>query len=165
MKNVRRRDIDDFSDYSVTEDGLVINNNSGRILRPSPDRCGYMTVHLNKNGRGYPKRVHRLVAEAFLNPPNDKAVQVNHKNGNKADNRLCNLEFVTPSENMYHSYANGLNHWEGYNERPVRIAETGEVFKSQAECARAIGGSQPNINACLAGRRCTHLGYHFEYAD
>lgn len=65
---------------------------------------------------------------------------------------------------MYHAYANGLNHWVGYNERPVKILETGKIYKSQAECAREIGGSQPNINACLMGRRRSHLGYHFEYA-
>lgn len=159
----RRVEIYDFSNYDVSENGYVINNKTGRILSASPDRCGYMTVHLSKNGRGYTKRVHRLVAEAFLEQPSEDAWQVNHINGDKRDNRRINLEYVTPSDNMYHSYANCLNHWEGYNERPVRIIETGEVFKSQAECARAIGGSQPNINACLVGRRNTHLGYHYEY--
>lgn len=154
-----------FNNYYASENGYIMNRNTGRILATYPDRSGYMTVRLSKDNRMYTKRVHRLVAETFLEPPDEEAWQVNHINGDKRDNRLCNLEYVTPSDNMYHAYANGLNHWEGYNERPVRIVETGEVFKSQAECARAIGGSQPNINACLVGRRHKHLGLHFEYAD
>ena len=104
-----------------------------------------MTVHLYENGKWYTKRIHRLVTEAFLDRPNSESWQVNHINGDKRDNRLVNLEYVTPSENMRHAYANGLNHWVGYNERPVRIRETGEVFRSQAECARHINGSQSVI--------------------
>lgn len=160
-----RRDIEGFPKYCVTEDSDIINKQTGRALAPYPDRCGYMTVHLFKDGRGYPKRVHRLVAEAFLEQPSLDANCVNHINGDKSDNRISNLEFVTRSANMYHAYSNGLNHWEGYNETPIRVVETGEVYKSQAECARAIGGSQPNINACLSGRRRSHMGYHFEYVD
>lgn len=149
----------------MSDEGYIINQRTGKIVHASPDSCGYMTVHLYKDGKWYTKRLHRLVIDTFSTPPNDASWQVNHINGNKRDNRLINLEYVTPSENMYHAYANGLNHWVGYNERPVRIIETGEVFKSQAECARAIGGSQANINACLSGRRTKHLGYRYEYAD
>lgn len=165
MTKDQRRTICNFDNYCVSEDGYVINKITGRILKASPDRYGYMTVHIYRDGKSYPKRVHKLVADAFLIPPSNDVWQVNHINGDKRDNRLCNLEYVTPNDNMYHAYANRLNHWVGYNERPVRIVETGEVFKSQAECARIIGGSQPNINACLVGRRLSHLGYHFEYAD
>lgn len=165
MKNERILAVHGFPDYSVSDAGYVMNTRTGRVLKSSPDNYGYITVHLCKDEQWYTKRVHRLVAETFLEQPNEESWQVNHINGNKRDNRLSNLEYVTPSENMYHAYAHGMNHWVGYNERPVRIVETGEVFKSQAECARAIGGSQPNINACLVGRRNKHLGYHYEYAD
>lgn len=165
MKNENFLNVNGFLDYIVSDEGYIINQRTGKIVHASPDSCGYMTVHLYKDGKWYTKRLHRLVIDTFSTPPNDASWQVNHINGNKRDNRLINLEYVTPSENMYHAYANGLNHWVGYNERPVRIIETGEVFKYQAECARAIGGSQANINACLAGRRTKHLGYRYEYAD
>lgn len=161
----RIQTINDFPNYDISSDGYIVNKHTNRIIKSSPDRCGYSTVHLYRDGKWYTKRVHRLVAETFSECPNDESWQVNHINGDKRDNRLDNLEYVTPSENMYHAYANGLNHWVGYNERPVRIIETGEVFRSQAECARAIKGSQSNINACLMGRRNKHLGYHYEYAD
>lgn len=165
MSEKRRRDIPYTVNYSVDEDGQVMNKRTGRILKPRIDRCGYAQVALHENGKRYDQMVHRLVADAFLEQPNEKSWQVNHKNGNKQDNRLRNLEYVTPSYNMKHAYKNGLNHWKGYNESPVRIVETGEIFKSQAECARAIGGSQPNINACLQARRHTHMGYHYEYVN
>lgn len=165
MYEERRRDIRDFSNYCVSEAGYVQNKKTGRILKVSPDSHGYMCVGLSKNGKTHTKLLHKLVGEAFLVQPSKEAWQIDHKNGDKRDCSLKNLEYVTPSENMKRAYANGLNHWEGYNERPVRIVETGEVFKSQAECARAIGGNQANINACLAGRRNKHKGYHYEYAD
>lgn len=165
MKKERLKTIEDFDDYSVSEDGYVMNRHTGRFLKASPDRCGYMTIHLCRNGKMYTKRVHKIVADTFLDRPSSEAWQVNHKNGDKRDNRLDNLEFVSPGDNMKHAYANGLNHWEGYNETPIRVLETGQVYKSQAECARAIGGSQPNINACLTGRRNKHLGLHFEYVE
>lgn len=161
----RRRVIDGFENYYAHDEGYISNRKTGRILIAHPDSSGYMTVRLYENGVGYTRRVHRLIAETFLRQPSVTMWQVNHINGDKRDNRIENLEFVTASDNMKHSYENGLNHWEGYNETPVRILETGQVFRSQAECARAIEGYQANINACLMGRRYTHMGYHFEYAD
>lgn len=165
MRRERSRTVKGFPDYYASENGYVVNKHKDRVIHSSPDKHGYMTIHLCNDGIWYTKLLHRVVAETFLGQPNSDAWQVNHINGDKSDNRLSNLEFVTPSENMYHAYANGLNHWEGYNESPVRIIETGEVYKSQAECARAIRGSQSNINACLKGRRSKHLGYHYEYVD
>lgn len=163
--NDERRPIEGYDNYCASSAGYIVNKKTGRVLKANPDSHGYMSVGLSKNGKGCTKRVHKLIADAFLIQPSDEEWQVNHINGDKTDNRLSNLEFATPSGNMYHAYTNGLNHWEGYNERPVRITETGVVYKSQAECARAIGGSQPNINACLTGRRRSHLGFHYEYAD
>ena len=103
--------------------------------------------------------VHRMVAETWLDNPNHYT-EVNHINGNKDDNRVENLEWVTPSQNHRHAWRTGLNKGR---RTPVRIVETGEVFESIAECARRIGGSSGQISECLAGKQSTHLGYHFEY--
>lgn len=160
----QKRDVKPFPNYRAVSDGSIENKKTGRILKASDDSSGYPTVRLFKNGTGYTQRVHRIILEAF-DPREDETLQVNHIDGNKHNNSIDNLEWSTRSENMRHAYANGLNHWEGYNERPVKIVETGKVYKSQAECARVINGDQPNINACLTGRRKTHMGFHFEYAD
>lgn len=69
---------------------------------------GYYRVTLCENGRKVIKPIHRLVAEHFIDNPTNKP-QVNHINGNKLDNRVNNLEWVTVQENIIHAYKHGLN--------------------------------------------------------
>ena len=145
----------------VSNKGNVVSCKRGgwHPLNVSHDKDGYQRVGACYHG-SYP--VHRLVAETWIPNPNHYE-QVNHINGNKTDNRVENLEWVTRSENMLHAYRTGLNKGR-HKGNPIRIQETGEVFESQAECARRIGGTQQGISACLAGRQSAHRGYHFEYA-
>ena len=75
---------------------------SERILKPGCKAKGYLYVQLSKEGKASPKHVHRLVAEAFIENPDNKPT-VNHKNGNKSDNAVDNLEWTTYTENNIHS--------------------------------------------------------------
>ena len=110
-----------------------------------------------------PQLVHRMVAETWIPNPNHYE-QVNHVNGNKDDNSVENLEWVTQSQNLCHAYRTGLR--KGYAKgTPIRIVETGEIFESIRECARRIGGDPGTISKCLAGERSTCCGYHFEYVE
>lgn len=68
---------------------------------------GYYVVSLSKDDRGQWKRVHRIVAKAFIENPHKKS-EVNHKNGNKLDNNVDNLEWVTHRENCKHAWVTGL---------------------------------------------------------
>lgn len=76
-----------------------------RMCKQTLNTWGYMTVNLSKNGKSNTKRVHRLVATTFLG---DSNLQVDHIDGNKQNNRLDNLEYVTPKENTNRAWEKGL---------------------------------------------------------
>lgn len=116
------KDIDGFDGhYSVNERGDIRSNEreicdkcghvyiiKERILKQNTLPNGYKCVHLCINGESYPKYVHRLVAEAFI-PREDETLVINHIDGNKANNSVNNLEWVTYSENNQHAYDTGLH--------------------------------------------------------
>ena len=90
--------------YEVSSFGKVRNKETKKILSVfDVNREGYLRVILFKNHKRKRFFIHRLVAEAFIPNPENKP-QVNHKNGNKQNNNLRNLEWVNASENMIHSY-------------------------------------------------------------
>jgi len=99
-----------FPGYTVDEDGNVYSSKIGTVKRLSwcPIGAGYRAVSLRKDGKTFKKYVHRIVAENFLEGW-DESLEVNHKNGDKNDNNLKNLELVTHKENMRHSFRSGLN--------------------------------------------------------
>ncbi|AZU99622.1 HNH endonuclease [Vibrio virus vB_VspP_SBP1] len=90
-------------DYEVFSDGTVYSHNTNKFLKPLIHSQGYHMVDLA--GKRY--LVHRLVAQKFL-PLIEGKEYVNHINGNKADNRVSNLEWCTQKENIYHSHKTGL---------------------------------------------------------
>lgn len=90
------RKIENYNNYSVSNLGNVRNDKTGRILKPHIKPNGYKQVQLGR--KTIPQYIHRLVAIAFI-PNIENKPQVNHTNGNKSDNRVENLEWVTASEN------------------------------------------------------------------
>lgn len=79
----------------------------GQTLKPKTHANGYYEVSLCKNGKSKFKLIHRLVAQSFIENPENKP-QVNHKNGNKKDNHINNLEWVTQKGNAEHAVKIGL---------------------------------------------------------
>ena len=92
-----------FSDYEITRDGKVINKLSGETVKAQPNDKGYLRVGIC----GKLRFVHRLVAEKFLPNPENKP-QVNHIDGNKTNNNVDNLEWVTNKANREHAVKNSL---------------------------------------------------------
>ena len=101
--------VDGYEKYEVSDAGNVKNVRTGRTLGRRLDKDGYPSVYLYSNGKGVNKKVHRLVANAFLDRDPNRD-QINHKNGIKEDNRVDNLEWCTRSENTKHAYSLGLLH-------------------------------------------------------
>ena len=102
--------------YQVSNLGRVksLKNKSNHIneiiLKQGKDRKkGYMNVSLSVNSKTKTFKVHKLVATHFI-PNIDNKLQVNHKNGDKSDNRVINLEWVTCKENIKHAWNNNLCH-------------------------------------------------------
>lgn len=79
-----------------------------RILKPSIDRYGYKKIVLTKNGKSYYFTVHRLVAINFISDPEAERNTVNHKDGNKLNNHVDNLEWMSHKENLQHAWDTGL---------------------------------------------------------
>jgi hypothetical protein len=100
------RVVDLFSGYKIREDGVIISR-FGRIVRPQISKNGYIRVELWSDGVGRKYLLHRLLAESFIPNPENKP-QINHKDGDKQNNHLNNLEWTTQSENQLHAYRNGL---------------------------------------------------------
>jgi len=136
---VEWRDIEGFDMYEVNAQGQV--RRKAQILKPGSIPTGLLTVALCR-GKGKPTSlyVHRLVAKAFLDNPDNKPL-VNHKNGNPKDNNLDNLEWNTYSENNTHGYRSNGRRTPG-ELRVVAVDENGELvmsFRSGADAARLMG--------------------------
>lgn len=102
----RKGGFDSFTmdDYTITKDGRVINNKWGREVKPDKNGKGYLRVHIV----GKKRFIHRMVAEKYIPNPENKP-QVNHIDGNKTNNNVENLEWVSNYENRKHAIAHGLN--------------------------------------------------------
>ena len=169
------KDIPGFPNYQVSNLGNVRNTKRNKIKEPGYDSHGYLKVDLYENSHRSTKKIHRLVADAFI-PKDPQRLDINHKDGNKENNAVTNLERCTKSENMKHAYKKGLvkshasygmlgkkNPNAGRKKRAIKILETGEEFQSIMDCERSTGISNKHINDCLRGRQKTCYGYHFEY--
>ena len=148
--------------YAITEDGKVWSYKHQKFLKPETVWNGYYRVSLT-DSEGVVKhhRVHRLVAETYI--PNDdpeEKTQVNHINERKTDNRVENLEWVSPKENI--NYGARTEKAVQKTSKPVYCVELDQVFVSQAAAARALGIWSASISSCVRGKTKTAGGYHWE---
>ena len=147
------------------------------VLKPQiSKRNGYVYQMLYKNGKEKLLRVHRLVAMAFLPNPNNLP-QVNHKDGNKQNNSVDNLEWCEQSDNMKHAYKNGLQipsenqrraiiNTNKLKQKKVCQIKDGEVintFSGISEASRQTKISISCISRCCNLKRKSTNGYEWRF--
>ena len=143
--------------YQVSNFGRV--KSAKKIMKLQDNGCGYLMAHLSKNGKAKWHLAHRLVAKAFIPNP-EKKQTVNHKDGNRLNNKASNLEWATYSENNLHSYRS--NKRKNPRAKSIYCAETGEVYVSSYDASRNTGISQACINRCVNGIFKTAGGKHWK---
>ena len=134
----------------------------GRIIKPVLIKAGYVVVPL---GKSLPyNRVHQLIAETFIPNPENKPM-INHKNGDRKDNSVHNLEWCTNQENQIHARDVLHRKFGAYQNKPVKCVETGEVFENSVRAAKGNKQVANRIrmvaNGCYGRKTC--CGYHWEF--
>lgn len=154
--------------YQISNIGQVKRKDTGKILKNNI-RNGYEYVTLCVNRQRKKFYVHRLVAIAFI--PNPKSYeQVNHKDGNKSNNKVDNLEWCTQKENLMHAFRTGLNtptieNLIRFDRKPVIRIEDGKWFSGVTEAANQMGVCEAAMSQCLnKGLSATCCGYHWKFA-
>ena len=180
------RDIEGYEGlYQISNKGRVKSTErikwSGNVYYKAPERIlkackrvsnGYLFVNLYKDGKRKPCTIHRLVAEAFLPNP-DNLPQVNHKDENKENNCISNLEWCSPKYNCNYGTKNQRSAEKRRNDpsmsRPVMSInkESGLTmeYPSLKEAERLTGVSTRNIVNCCKGRCKSAGGYFWQYIE
>lgn len=151
--------------YKVSNLGRVksLGNEKTRkekILKTGKTKDGYLQVGLHKEGKRKKCYVHRLVAQAFIENPNNFN-EVNHIDENKENNISTNLEWCTGKSNCNHGSRN--EKIRVALSKRVKCKETGIIYASTHQAQRKTGVSQGNISSCCNGRYKTAGGYHWQY--
>lgn len=138
--------------YTIDDCGNVHSKYRGGRTLKGLNKNGYLAVHLSMNGAVSTRLVHRLVAEAFIPNPDNKP-QINHIDGNKRNNTIANLEWVSAKENSGHrdKIIWGGVHKGGKKKAPVKCTDTGEIFSSINEAARRYNTNASNIRLAIRG--------------
>ena len=158
----KSKTVPNFPNYRVTTNGEVFNQD-GCKLKPDTTNKGYHRVSLSNDNVSHKRlSVHRLVAEAFIPNPNHLP-QVNHINQDKTDNRVENLEWCTPLENLNHSAV--IEKASVAKFTKIKCVTTGVVYDSVKEAAETLNLHHSNIVACCNGRRTKCGGMKWEYVE
>lgn len=152
--------------YLISDQGRVFSLKTKKILKVHYGSCGYLNVFLyDGHNKKKTKKIHRLVCEAFLDNPNNKS-QVNHKDCNKHNNKLSNLEWVDQIENMRHAKKNGLRpNQKGEKNSFAKLKES-DIIKirnlrngkvSRSDVANMFGICESHVSEIHHGKVWKHL--------
>lgn len=160
--------------YLITDDGKVYSVRSDRWIRPNTDKYGYLYYVISIDGKRYTFKAHRAVAECFIPNPDGKPT-VDHINGNKQDNRVCNLRWATNKEQSRNEITykrlvanakerdfKSMGEIRNYGRKPVKVTKDGisiGEYPSLLSAATSLGINYPKASECLNGKRDAVGGY------
>lgn len=178
----RQIDIPGYQNYQITDDGRVwrkprtvhyaktnkrrvsTRSYKGKWLNQTPDKSGYLKVHLSNDAGSKTLYVHRLVLLAFVGP---SSLEVNHKNGKKDQNELSNLEYVTHQENTLHAFRTNLSSGKkGSKHSQSKLSDVSAAHAyllfnkygwSGSRISKALDVAPTTIYALTGGRTWRHV--------
>ena len=158
------KDIENFEGlYAVTSCGKVWSYKSKKFLKPGNNHKGYLQVGLSKNGERKWYLIHRLVAEAYLPNP-ENLPQVNHKDENKTNNCLQNLEWCDQKYN--NNYGTRTEKVSNSLKKPILQYDLEGNFIREYASATDVGKeARCNIVKCLTGKTKTAYNYIWKYKN
>ena len=154
--------------YEVSDQGRVksVGYGDDRILKPRRNTCGYLRVDLYKNGYNKTYLVHRLVAQTFI-PNHQNLTEVNHKDEDKTNNKVSNLEWCDRKYNQ--NYGTRNQRVSIKLSKPVLQYTKSGVFvgewKSIHDVERNLGYAIQNISSCCKGKRKLAYGFIWKFND
>ena len=160
----RVRSLDRYVNSASSKTGYQLAK--GRILKQCINtETGYSVIQIYKNHKKKGCNVHKLVAEHFIPNPNNYRT-VNHKDGNKANNKVDNLEWVSQSDNLIHSYKElkrPVNKPSVHKQKIYYTTKNGKVYyaESIAEASRQTGVSETQIRRLINNKKPSRDGYTF----
>ena len=152
--------IEGFEKYEVSNLGRVRNIKSGKILKPQPDKDGYLRLGLYENNKKKKLFLHRIIATTFIYNPEGKPC-VNHIDENKLNNDLSNIEWCTVRENLIHG-TRTKRAAEKCFKKVIQLDLNDNVlteFESMKQAEQKTGVLVQNISSCCNGKRKSAGGY------
>lgn len=162
-----------LTNYQISNSGLVMNKNTKKLVCHGMNEKGYLQIKIPIDGKTYTRKIHQLVALAFIPNPENKP-EVNHKDGNKENCHDWNLEWTTRNENVQHAYDTGLiiakkgsdSPSAKYTDKQVHeICKLLEQGKGNVEVSEITGINESVIINIKGGRQWTDISSQYKIPD
>lgn len=162
-------DIKGFENYTIDINGNILSKIRNKNMKCLKHTAGYCRVALvDKNGKSKFKYVHRLVAETYIDNPENKP-QVNHIDGDRSNHKLSNLEWVTQSENDLHSYnklkrkPSFLGKFGSLHHSSIKVTNGNKVYESIG-LVKKDGFNPSAVCKCINNNQKQHKGFFWSRA-
>ena len=160
------REVKEYTNYEVNWFGEIRHKKRKHILKPRSNNGGYQYVNFKINGKNTNFAVHRIVANAFIPNPNGYT-EVNHKDYDKTNNCVENLEWVSSSLNKHHAFQKKEN-CSSRGKEVNQYSKEGDFIKtysSISEAAKEMNCTVGAISNCCLGRSKTSKGFRWSFSE